>query len=707
MTIKERRNKGITLIALVVTIVVLLILASVTISVLFGDNGIITMAQKARDEWEKASTDEEKELTGIFGKKFSDYNGPLSINEGELVNQYGDKIRLIGLVSTPVSKNSIHYTGEKTFSYYINEQSISVLKDWGVNVLRIGLEIDEVQDSKKMEDYFNTIDLCIRNNIYVIVVFWNNKDINENVDEAKQYFSKLSERYSNSPNVLYEIANEPNIDWNHIKDYCNTIIPIIKQNSEKSIIIIPSPSACTEPNLVDLDDLDYTDNIMISYHMYVGNKLTKANIDNLQLAIESNIPIFVTEWGTTLSNGNDGFYPEFSNAFVKIMDNYNLSWCNFILSDYNFMTEYDLKEYPEYCGIVKHNEWDNSLSDDILTASGKYIKSILMNTNESYNSLDYAIMMERDDDYAFWQEDYINKITEIEFKKENEIPNNAIISWDISFLEDNNVIAYIIQENDAYKLYIISKNTINLPTASGGILNKKGLFQDFVNLKSIIFDNVNVTNVTDLSKCFMDCASLETVKEIESWNTTNVHWTSSMFLNCASLKSLDLTNWNTKNLENTIGMFSNCQNLKGVGNIKNWNTKNLQYCASMFLQTYSIEEIDLSNWVTTNLSRTEYMFNNSGAKTIRIDNFDLSKVPNIQNMFFRTSNLENLYLNNVKFDLSSITNYENSFTGMKNNVNIYVSNLETAEFVNDRLKEGNIVANLYYKNNNDWTLYVE
>lgn len=707
MAIRERKAKGITLISLVVTIVVLLILASVTISVLFGDNGIITMAQKARMEWKKASRNEEKELTGIFEKNFSDYNGALSVKEGKLVNQYGDQIRLTGLVSSPLLRYSVHYNGEKTFSYYINEQSISALKSWGINVMRIGLEIGEVQGLEKMEDLFNTIDLCIRNDLYVIVLFWNNQDINENIDEAKQYFSELSERYSNSPNVIYEIANEPNIDWNHIKDYCNIIMPIIRQNSASSVIIVPNPTLCREPDVVVLNDLDYIDNVMTSYHMYAGNLLTKNNIESLQSAMESNIPVFVTEWGSTLSNGNDGVYPEFSNAFVKLMDNYNLSWCYFELTDYNYMTGYNLDEYLEYCGIVKHNQWNNNLSDDILSESGKYIKSILMNTNESYNNSDYAIMMERDDNYAFWKEDYINKITEIEFKKENEIPNNAIINWDISLIKDNSVLAYILQEDENYKLYIISRNTINLPTLCGAVYKENGLFQGFERLKSINFDNVNVTNVSDLSRCFMDCTSLETVKGIENWNTCNVHWTSDMFRNCTSLKSLNLTNWNTKNLENTICMFSNCQNLKEVGNIKNWNTKNLQYSASMFAQTYSIEEIDLSNWVTINLSRTEKMFNNCGAKTIRIDNFDLSKVSNIQNMFFRTSNLENLYLNNVKFDLSSITNYENSFVGMKNNVNIYVKNLETAKFINNMIKEGNIVVNLYYKNNNAWDLYGE
>ena len=44
----KNKEKGITLIALVVTIVVLLILAGVSISMLTGENGIITQAQDAK-----------------------------------------------------------------------------------------------------------------------------------------------------------------------------------------------------------------------------------------------------------------------------------------------------------------------------------------------------------------------------------------------------------------------------------------------------------------------------------------------------------------------------------------------------------------------------------------------------------------------------------------------------------------------------------
>ncbi len=50
MNEQKRKQQGITLIALVVTIVVLLILAAVSIGMLTGENGIITQAQKSREE---------------------------------------------------------------------------------------------------------------------------------------------------------------------------------------------------------------------------------------------------------------------------------------------------------------------------------------------------------------------------------------------------------------------------------------------------------------------------------------------------------------------------------------------------------------------------------------------------------------------------------------------------------------------------------
>ena len=52
---KIKSTKGITLISLVVTIIILLILAGVTIATLMGENGIIKRAGQAKEEYEKAT----------------------------------------------------------------------------------------------------------------------------------------------------------------------------------------------------------------------------------------------------------------------------------------------------------------------------------------------------------------------------------------------------------------------------------------------------------------------------------------------------------------------------------------------------------------------------------------------------------------------------------------------------------------------------
>lgn len=60
--LKKANAKGITLIALVVTIIVLLILAGISVASLTGSNGLITRAQQAKKETEKAKETEEKQL---------------------------------------------------------------------------------------------------------------------------------------------------------------------------------------------------------------------------------------------------------------------------------------------------------------------------------------------------------------------------------------------------------------------------------------------------------------------------------------------------------------------------------------------------------------------------------------------------------------------------------------------------------------------
>ena len=68
MRMKLKSNKGITLIALVITIIVLLILAGVSIAMLTGENGLLTKASDSKKETDKAGAKEavQMEVAGSF-----------------------------------------------------------------------------------------------------------------------------------------------------------------------------------------------------------------------------------------------------------------------------------------------------------------------------------------------------------------------------------------------------------------------------------------------------------------------------------------------------------------------------------------------------------------------------------------------------------------------------------------------------------------
>lgn len=63
-----KADKGITLVALIITIIVLLILAGVSISMVLGDNGLINKAQNSVNTYDNSSKTENNTLFNIENK---------------------------------------------------------------------------------------------------------------------------------------------------------------------------------------------------------------------------------------------------------------------------------------------------------------------------------------------------------------------------------------------------------------------------------------------------------------------------------------------------------------------------------------------------------------------------------------------------------------------------------------------------------------
>ena len=74
----KKSNKGITLIALVVTIIVLLLLAGISIQMLTGDNGILNRATQAKEETVAGEVQEERDLWNL-AKTMHQVSGSISL----------------------------------------------------------------------------------------------------------------------------------------------------------------------------------------------------------------------------------------------------------------------------------------------------------------------------------------------------------------------------------------------------------------------------------------------------------------------------------------------------------------------------------------------------------------------------------------------------------------------------------------------------
>ena len=141
MKIKNKES-AITLIALVVTVVVLLILASISIGVLTGDNGIIKQAQNAKEDTEIADEKEKVELSAAQAAGKDTYG---NITEDNLAEE----------LTKNIGERDVDYTLEKEGDIFIvtyieSDRSYTVDANGNVReaVRREGLKVGDYVDYK-------------------------------------------------------------------------------------------------------------------------------------------------------------------------------------------------------------------------------------------------------------------------------------------------------------------------------------------------------------------------------------------------------------------------------------------------------------------------------------------------------------------------------------------------------------------------------
>jgi len=140
-------------------------------------------------------------------------HGALSVKGRHIIGSSGAPVSLAG----PSFFWSNSGWGQERF---YNEKAVKFFaSDWKASIVRaaIGGQNDGsyLTDPKaNLERAFAVIDGAIAAGIYV-VVDWHSHEAEAHPEAAEAFFTAIATRYGNSPNVIYEIYNEPlnDTDW--------------------------------------------------------------------------------------------------------------------------------------------------------------------------------------------------------------------------------------------------------------------------------------------------------------------------------------------------------------------------------------------------------------------------------------------------------------------------------------------------------------
>jgi len=254
-------------------------------------------------------------------------NGSLQVKGTQLMNQFGDTVVLRGI---SFGWHCFHPT-------FYNDSCVTFLvKDWKVNVLRAAMGVDPNHGYIKAPEnsvklISNVVDAAIRNGVYVIIDFHSHKI---HTQEALTFFTEMATKYGKSPNVIYELFNEPDdqCSWPDVKAYSEQIIAAIRAIDPDNLILVGCPRWDQDLQLVAANPLKGQTNLMYTLHFYAGTH-KKWLRDRADAVISQGLPVFVSECAGMEATGDGPIDSNEWQAYLNWMEKNHLSWCTWSLSD--------------------------------------------------------------------------------------------------------------------------------------------------------------------------------------------------------------------------------------------------------------------------------------------------------------------------------------------------------------------------------------
>ena len=309
-------------------------------------------------------------LSGLFGSLLL---AQASLADVAPISTQGNKV-LFGGQPGSVSGNSFFWSndgwgGEK----YYTSGTVSWLKtNWKSNLVRAAMGVEDAggyisSPTTNKNKVKAVVDAAIANDMYVIID-WHSHKAESNQSQAIAFFQDMARTYGNKNHVIYEIYNEPlNVSWSGtIKPYAEAVIAAIRAIDPDNLIVVGTPNWSQDVDIAANDPITGYANIAYTLHFYSGTHGQTLR-NKAQTALDRNLPLFVTEWGSVNANGDGGVSTSETNAWVDFMKQKGISNANWSINDKAEGAS------ALFAGASGNGNW----TENQLTSSGSLARSII------------------------------------------------------------------------------------------------------------------------------------------------------------------------------------------------------------------------------------------------------------------------------------------------------------------------------------------
>jgi endoglucanase len=325
--------------------------------------------------------------------------GALSISGNKMVDETGKPVILRGM--------SLFWHYDLGGKDFYNPSAVRwVMTDWRASVIRAAIGVEDrnlggggkiggaISDPNLANLRVRTIiDAAISAGFYV-VVDWHAHQ--EHTSEAVAWFGKLAQEYGNTPNIIWEIFNEPigGISVN----YAKAVITEIRKYS-RNVILVGSSNYTQNPQEWG-NDLNSFPNIAYTIHFYSNHTFW----GNVTAAMTKGHAVFASEWGMSSYSGDGGFQsPTTGNikSWLDVLENNGVSSCNWFIGNALAegaaagsiqQTSASLRApVSGYSGPTFTPSATNPWTDTDLTESGKAIRTWLRSKNPAWTLNDTTL----------------------------------------------------------------------------------------------------------------------------------------------------------------------------------------------------------------------------------------------------------------------------------------------------------------------------